>query len=304
MSLPFSTSSTLWLFIKPCLLYTTKNLYTMDIQQTFPFMRLPIELRLMVFECIPVQIKRHDFARKPNTSTNSQSYSIVSKSIDLSILRTCRKIHDEASAIMQGKLENILETPPRMIINLSHYISIHKCGGPLWHVSRYLVSRAVKAGKNLGSVPYLGTGMGASGAHYSPQSDPDHDRLAHLINMWFRSLEYQRNSSVTSEDALPSIDIALVASDTCPHMVTLHALRQLTRALFAEHGGFRFKMRKIDHMFPRRTDKMCHEEDWVIEHAFEGGGSNVIKATRGYDIDIKEFKEEWSQGDYYLSSTY
>jgi hypothetical protein len=255
----------------------------------------------MVFECIPVQIKRHDFSRKPNTSTNSQFFTIVSKYIELSILRTCRKVHGEASAIMRHKLQDVLETPPRMIVDLSHHISIHKCGGPLWHISRFFATRAVQAGKSLGSVPYLGTGMGASGARYNPQSDPDHERLAHLIKMWFRSLEYQQKNSAASQDALPSIEIALVASDACPHMVTLHALRQLARVLFAEQGGFRFKIRKVDHMFPRRTDKMCHEEDWVIDNAFQGSGISGIKAMRHGDINLKEYEEEWNHGNYYLS---
>lgn len=271
----------------------------MDSSQPFPFMKLPMELRLMVYECIPVQIKSHDFDRTRNTSAASHSFAIVSKYIDLSIWATCRKIHSEATVIMQRKLKDVLETPPRLIIDLSHNISIHKCGGPLWHISHYLATRAVKTSKNLGSIPYIGTGMGASGARYRPEGDPDYSRLARLIEMWFRNLDYQRNLLANKKD-YPALELALTASEHCTQKDALYAVRQLSRVLFAEHGSFRFILRKASHLYPVPTDEVRFQEKWVIDKTFEGRGGDVVRAVHGVDISSGEFDEEWSERSYYL----
>jgi hypothetical protein len=266
----------------------------MDSSKPFPFMDLPIELRLMIYECIPVQIKRTSFPLAPHSST------IISKHIDLAILATCRQIHNEASAVMHSKLTDILATPPSLIVDLAHNITIHKCGGPLWHISRYLASRAVQSGKPIGKVPYLGTGMGAAGARYDAQSDPHHDGLARLVEMWFLGLEQQRKRG---GNVRPAIEVALIASDVCPHKVSLHYLRQLARVLFAEHGGFEWRLRKVGHLFPRREEKMRQEEDWVVEHAFGKGGDDEVRAVRGEDVSWEEYEEEWSAGGYYYGTS-
>jgi hypothetical protein len=73
--------------------------------QSFPFLALPKELRLMVYERIPVEVKEHRFAREwealdgasesnqwknPDGTTESHQYTIVRKSLDTGIFRTCR----------------------------------------------------------------------------------------------------------------------------------------------------------------------------------------------------------------------
>jgi hypothetical protein len=269
----------------------------MDSQDTFPFMQLPTEVRLMIYECIPVQVKQHDFTTVSGSQTNPRSFNAISKSIDLSILLVSKKVHAEASAIIQRKLDDILQTPPRWIINLSININIHKCGGPLWHMSRYLAKEAVKAKKSLGSVPYLGTGMGASGARYAPEKDPQHAKLAQLTEMWFRSLDHQRTAMKGKFNAVPSIEIALVAPEHCPSSVTSRALGQLARILFAEHGGFRFVLRKASHMFPDRPDDVLADETKALVVGHDRGDS--VRAVRGSGIEVEEFEQQWNHGGYY-----
>jgi hypothetical protein len=265
--------------------------------KTFPFMDLPIELRLMIYECIPITITRTSFPLSPDSPP---SFAIVSKHTDLSILATCRQVNNEASAIMHTKIADVLATPPRLVVDLAHNITIHKCGGPLWHMSRYLASRAVQTGKTLAAVPYLGTGMGAAGARYRAQNDPGHDALARLVASWFRGLAQQRKAG----NVVPVIEVALTASDLCPHKVSLHYLRQLARVLFAEHGGFEWRLRKVAHLFPRREEKMRREEEWVVENTFDSRGVDEVRAVRDEDVSWEEHEEEWSAGGYYYGSTY
>jgi hypothetical protein len=265
----------------------------MDSQQPFPFQRLPIEIRLMVYECIPVEIKKHDFTTTSMTSTKTRSFATVCKYVDLSILLTCRQVHAEASAIMQKKLVDILETPPRWVIDFSHAISIHKCGGPLWHISRYLAKRCLKAGKALGGVPYLGTGMGASGARYSPENDPDYAKLARMTELWFRSLDHQR----TSKDSQPIIEIALIAPKECLPSVAVRALRQLAKTLFEEHGGFQFTLRRAKDQYPESTPMTRAQEKKAMEFGHDRG--DAVRAVQGSGIEVAEFEQQWSNGSYY-----
>ncbi|KAH4855833.1 hypothetical protein HBI55_057340 [Parastagonospora nodorum] len=269
--------------------------HTMDSQRPFPFQKLPIEIRLMVYECLPVQIKRHDFNTSTNTpaSSKGRSFTTVSKYLDLSILQTCRQVHAEASAIMRKKVLDILETPPRWIIDLSQGVSIHKSGGPLWHISRYLARRAVKARKALGGVPYLGTGMGAGGARYNPESDPDYAKLARMTELWFRSLDHQRATT----DSVPSIEVAIRAPKECIPGATVGTLRQLAKALFEEHGGFRFVLRRVAEDYPICPESMSARETKAIEFGHSRG--DAVRAVFGSGIEAAEFEEQWSNGSYY-----
>lgn len=272
------------------------KVHTMDSQRPFPFQKLPIEIRLMVYECLPVQIKRHDFNTSSNTigsSSKGRSFTTVSKYVDLSMLLTCRQVHAEASAIMRKKLLDILETPPRWVIDLSQGVSIHKSGGPLWHISRYLARRAVKARTALGGVPYLGTGMGAGGARYNPENDPDYATLARMTELWFRSLDHQR----TTADLVPSIEIAIRAPKECISGATIGTLRLLAKALFEEHGGFRFVLRRVVEDYPVCLENMSARETKAIEFGHNRG--DAIRAVFGLAIEAAEFEEQWSTGGYY-----
>jgi hypothetical protein len=272
----------------------------MDPQQTFPFMKLPTEIRLMVYECIPVQVKVDDFATIGGTAAKSRNFAVVSKHIDLSILLTCRNIHYEASAIMQKKLNDILATPPRWIIDLSHNSNIHKWGGPLWHMSRHLAKQAVKNGKSLGLVPYITTGMGASAssARFPPESDPRHAKLSQLTQSWFRNLDHQRKASdLAKDDACPTIEIAFTAPENCSYRVVLQAVFSLAGVLFAESGGFQFALRKASHLYPLCTEEMLAQEKHVMMRGCKRPG--VVRAVQGHNIEAEEYERQWSEGGYY-----
>ena len=258
----------------------------------------------MVYERLPIQIKRHDFNRlnnPRNPTAGSYSFAVVSKSIDLSILTTCRQVHTEASATMHTKMNDILQTPPRLIIDLASTAKIHKCGGPLWHISNYLAKRAVAARKSLGTVPYVGTGMGGSGARYSPDNDPDYPLMAHLMGRWFRSLDHQRKVASKDEEVCPPIEMALTSPGDWPRESVLYALRQLAYVLFAEHGGFQFKLRKVEHLSLPQTTVMSRLEREVIDKVMVGRTGDAVRAVPGRAIDLHEYEQDWSENSYALT---
>jgi hypothetical protein len=275
----------------------------MDSQRGFPFMKLPIELRLMVYERLPIQITRHDFERPNNPqkpSSGSYFFAIVSESIDLTILATCKQVHAEATAITSARLRHILDTPPRMTVDLTSTPKIHKCGGPLWHISHHLAKRAVAARKSLGSVPYVGTGMGASSARYVPEKDPDYPHLTRVMDRWFRGVEHQRESDSQEGCQSPALELALTAPPDWPQETIDHAVRQLAYVLFAEHGGFHFRLRRVSHLYPARIASMRRQKEVLLDKVMLGRNGDAVRAVLGGDIDVEEFKEEWNEKSYAL----
>lgn len=280
------------------------TIVNMDTQGPFPLMRLPIELRLMVYERIPTRITRYDFDRlnnPRNPSAGSYSFSVIMKTIDLAILSTSQQIRAEATAIMHAKLIDIVETPPRLIVDLMSCSKIHKAGGPLWHISHYLAKRAVSARKHLGTVPYLGTGAGASGARYNPADDSDYPFMSHLMDRWFRTIDHQRASTPKNAEGRPAIELALTTPQDWSHVSIQYALRQLAYVLFAEHGGFQWTLRDVTHLYPKRSDDRRRvEQSGVRKVMGVGQAGDAVRAVPGRAIDGSEFEREWSDGSYLL----
>ncbi|KAH7069721.1 hypothetical protein BKA63DRAFT_606095 [Paraphoma chrysanthemicola] len=289
----------------------------MDPFKPFPFTSLPLELRLMIYERIPIEIKQHAFTRptKPqtaslNNSTSSSCYSftILAPTISLAILLTSRQLYIEALPIIQHKRHLISLTPPKLVLDLSSAAThMHKPGGVLWHISHLLARRAVKARKPLGQIPYLGTGMGgSSGKRYDAASDPNHARLEKLIVGWVHSLDAQRHAGKTSQtcrEQFPCIEIGLTAPLDTPGSTTLHALRQLAYVLFAEHGQFRWVLRSVEGEYPVLSEEVVMQEEEVVGKVMAGwrrgraGEEDIVQAVRGMGIGREEWERSWMEGE-------
>lgn len=268
-------------------------------------MNLPLEVRLMIYERIPIEIKQHRFIKTNPNGSKLYSFTIVSKSLAPTILTSNRQIKSEAGPIINRKLKDILQTPPRLIVDTLSSIKIHKCGGPLWHISRIFAERARKANKNLGTVPYLGTGMGAGAKRYDPQADPDHARLAHLISRWIRGLEHQQSQkSQKHQGGDQVIEFALTNPDDLALELVSYSLRQLAYILFAEHGGLRFSLRSVRESEGALTEEMRIYEKGIIDKVLVGRSGNISRAVQGSCISMAEFSNEWSDRSYYQGSVY
>ncbi|KAI8936950.1 hypothetical protein NX059_006178 [Plenodomus lindquistii] len=74
----------------------------------FRFMDLPKELRLMVHDHLPRQIKH------TRITEHGSTFVLITRHLPLAILRTSREIHAEASAIVQKLVkEFIVKNPPK-----------------------------------------------------------------------------------------------------------------------------------------------------------------------------------------------
>jgi hypothetical protein len=110
----------------------------------FPLFSLPKELRLMIYERIPIKVRAH------HGETQTHTCTIIDKRIDMQILASCRQVHEEAFAIVQKQIWDILDTPPRMIMDIKSAGFIHKAYGPLAHFIEYIIVEITQQGKLIG----------------------------------------------------------------------------------------------------------------------------------------------------------
>ncbi|KAF2639520.1 hypothetical protein P280DRAFT_480962 [Massarina eburnea CBS 473.64] len=85
----------------------------MDREQPSRFLRLPTELRLMIYERIDCEVHYHS-AGFPMTEP-SRRISIVVRSVPTSLLLTCHQVHSEADKIMQKEIQtSIVDQQPEI----------------------------------------------------------------------------------------------------------------------------------------------------------------------------------------------
>lgn len=84
------------------------------------FLDLPAEIRLMIYERLPLQIKHYTLDLSTHKQTNVTKVTAILPSLPLGILRTCRVVYDEANKFMQKRVdEEILDQPPKLIYTVS-----------------------------------------------------------------------------------------------------------------------------------------------------------------------------------------
>lgn len=93
----------------------------------FPLLKLPPELRLMVYEFISVDVHAEKFDPYKDGYKECQ-FTMVTTFIYPSILATCRQINVEAEAIMKKKFDEIMNIPLRLIVGIDNFkCEAHKC---------------------------------------------------------------------------------------------------------------------------------------------------------------------------------
>ncbi|KAH4068007.1 hypothetical protein HBI67_099320 [Parastagonospora nodorum] len=102
----------------------------------FRFMDLPAELRLMVYEFIPVTTRHCTVHGKPFYDKSLTQVVLVTKSLSCSILLASHAVCNEASPVFAVKLEILRTEPTRFILRagavdfFTELLDILACGGP------------------------------------------------------------------------------------------------------------------------------------------------------------------------------
>ncbi|KAF1954414.1 hypothetical protein CC80DRAFT_567651 [Byssothecium circinans] len=93
--------------------------HTMNRNKPFPFMALPQEIRLMVYERLECEVKMHHIgvpAVGLEMMWMNKQVSLVVRSVPTSILSTCRQVREEAYKIINSIVrEEIIEQPPMIL---------------------------------------------------------------------------------------------------------------------------------------------------------------------------------------------
>ncbi|KAH7080928.1 hypothetical protein FB567DRAFT_606352 [Paraphoma chrysanthemicola] len=84
-----------------------------------PFLSLPAEIRLMVYDCLTIRTQHHNFhlaSSYPMQNGPLNTLQLVCSGMPgLSILRVCREIHHEAQPHLSRRLRQIANQPLRII---------------------------------------------------------------------------------------------------------------------------------------------------------------------------------------------
>ncbi|PVI03128.1 hypothetical protein DM02DRAFT_726758 [Periconia macrospinosa] len=90
--------------------------------QPFRFLDLPKELRLLIYEALPVTTHHVPIPGTKVQCKETALYSCVVKTIPLSILGTCTIVKEEALPIVTEKLEQLCARPPQMILHWKNIV--------------------------------------------------------------------------------------------------------------------------------------------------------------------------------------
>jgi hypothetical protein len=105
-------------------------------RKPFPFFALPKELRLMVYERIPI---RKSVSIIPDRDGDGKigTVSVMAPCTSVAILATCRQVQAEAAHIIYKKLAIMLRTPLRILARPKSVSSIDVSDGILCDIYRY-----------------------------------------------------------------------------------------------------------------------------------------------------------------------
>tara|TARA_R110002003_G_scaffold40_12_gene2751 strand:- start:1905 stop:2693 length:789 start_codon:yes stop_codon:yes gene_type:complete len=84
-------------------------------QAHFRFTELPAELRLTIYEFLPIQTKH--VVVDNETDADSAVTTLLIQQVPVQLLRVCRLVHNEAKGILALKLRSVREATPKIIMD-------------------------------------------------------------------------------------------------------------------------------------------------------------------------------------------
>jgi hypothetical protein len=106
------------------------------VQDPCPFLDIPIELRLMIYELVPIRIR--EFCQDHNVDDESYPIKFLVPCTTVALLVTCRQVQQEAADIMEKKLAKLRNTPLRVTVNIMLLYYLHTSNGPFYAINTYV----------------------------------------------------------------------------------------------------------------------------------------------------------------------
>jgi hypothetical protein len=173
----------------------------------FPFLALPKELRLMVYERIPIHISGCQYNYQVDGP--AESMELIRPCISVCILATCRQIHAEAADIMSKRFRTLLDTPLRVVVTTKRLFNLHASDGPFQDIPSYtdLVYNAEEQRED----PDWYDDWEREATE--KELDQVRTKLTRDFGKWFLLFERQRLPSGNGSTTFPDVEIAILHDD-------------------------------------------------------------------------------------------
>jgi hypothetical protein len=269
----------------------------MNPTKPFPFLSLPTEIRLMIYERIPVIVKVHSIRKEFCSSRYNIAlsltpccFSIIDTTVSTAILSTCRRIFSESKDIIQRKKEELAARPLRMMINLES--AADTSGGPITHVADYIMVVNWML-NNEGKTP---KGPDCPAAYHYILEDPNWETMLPIMFRWTRHIASRQPGSNSSNDecSLACIEVGITtdasngaeaSADMSLMFVDLIGLSDLLKS--------HYKLRLVRNSCPGVTDKdlrFMQNQAKIIRGTLSGPLADI---GLGDFVLPKEYAEEW-----------
>jgi hypothetical protein len=204
-----------------------QQMVDMEPCKPFPFLQLPKEVRLMIHEQFSIDIKEHNFIRKPGMISPQSSevrLTLIDQTTPTAILATCRQLHHEARDIISSNLLELLKRPLHMILHIEDLLKIGRDD------ERCMTSYLLAADWMLSNYHTTLDSSNCPCQYLRLLGDLDCSRILPIARRWVQCIKYQQdNVCVRGKLPVVTLDVLPYTGATEPYREFANQNRQKIR---------------------------------------------------------------------------